>query len=241
MSCSALKRKYRDQLRAPRARRRVPPPARHPEVIARRQASRPGHFMPASLLDSQFATLEPLAPDEHGRRRRRRPERRRDRPGLRRPASTQPTQTADEQEHHVPRRPRRRTDSSNPSPPAGSWSLAALRRPSRLIVVLITWVKVHPFLALILGGAHRRHRRRAEHQRRHRQLLHRLRYDGRGRRRADRARRHVRQAARRLRRRRPDRRHDRRHVLAAGCCRGRWPASARSSVCRCSSRSASCC
>ena len=66
MSCSALKRKYRDQLR------------RHtdavtflhldgtPQVIARRQASRPGHFMPASLLESQFRTLEPLEPDEHG-------------------------------------------------------------------------------------------------------------------------------------------------------------------------------
>lgn len=35
-------------------------------MIARRQASRPGHFMPASLLDSQFATLEPLGDDEHG-------------------------------------------------------------------------------------------------------------------------------------------------------------------------------
>ena len=37
-----------------------------PEVIGRRQASRPGHFMPASLLASQFDTLEPLAPDENG-------------------------------------------------------------------------------------------------------------------------------------------------------------------------------
>lgn len=66
MSCSALKRKYRDQLRR-----------HHPEVtflhlqgtrevIARRQASRPGHFMPASLLDSQFKTLELLGDDEAG-------------------------------------------------------------------------------------------------------------------------------------------------------------------------------
>jgi gluconokinase len=36
------------------------------EVIARRQASRPGHFMPAALLDSQFKTLEPLESDEAG-------------------------------------------------------------------------------------------------------------------------------------------------------------------------------
>ena len=35
-------------------------------MIGRRQASRPGHFMPASLLASQFATLEPLEADERG-------------------------------------------------------------------------------------------------------------------------------------------------------------------------------
>ena len=66
MSCSALKRKYRDQLR------RHCPDVIHlhlagsPEVIGRRQASRPGHFMPASLLASQFETLEPLEADEPG-------------------------------------------------------------------------------------------------------------------------------------------------------------------------------
>ncbi len=66
VSCSALKRGYRDAIRArcadasfvllhgPRA------------VIERRQATRPGHFMPASLLDSQFAILEPLEADEPG-------------------------------------------------------------------------------------------------------------------------------------------------------------------------------
>ena len=37
-----------------------------PEVIGRRQASRPGHFMPPSLLASQFETLEPLDSDEAG-------------------------------------------------------------------------------------------------------------------------------------------------------------------------------
>ena len=66
MSCSALKRRYRDQLRhhAPGVTF-VHLDGSH-EVIAARQASRPGHFMPASLLHSQFATLEPLAPDERG-------------------------------------------------------------------------------------------------------------------------------------------------------------------------------
>ena len=43
-----------------------PIPPGTPAVIARRQASRPGHFMPASLLASQFATLEPLTDDERG-------------------------------------------------------------------------------------------------------------------------------------------------------------------------------
>ncbi|WP_148613928.1 gluconokinase [Nocardioides rubriscoriae] len=66
VACSALKRSYRDLLRrhAP-AVRFVHLDGAH-ETIARRQADRPGHFMPASLLDSQVATLEPLAPDEDG-------------------------------------------------------------------------------------------------------------------------------------------------------------------------------
>ena len=69
MSCSALKRKYRDQLRhhAPGVEFVHLDGSR--EVIARRQASRPGHFMPASLLASQFATLEPLAAGRAGCRR----------------------------------------------------------------------------------------------------------------------------------------------------------------------------
>ena len=102
-------------------------------------------------------------------------------------------------------------------PVAGGWQLViAALLAIGLIVVLITWPKVHPFLALILGGLTVGMVAGREHQRRHHQLLHRLRYDGRGRRRADRARRHVRQAAGRLRRRRPDRRHDRRARLARG-------------------------
>lgn len=61
VACSALKRRYRDMLRAdgvplivihlhgPRA------------LLADRMAARPGHFMPLSLLDSQLDTLEPPA------------------------------------------------------------------------------------------------------------------------------------------------------------------------------------
>lgn len=66
ISCSALKRAYRDQIRAHAPRAAFVHLHGTREVIARRQASRPGHFMPASLLDSQFDTLEPLAEDEAG-------------------------------------------------------------------------------------------------------------------------------------------------------------------------------
>ncbi len=66
MSCSALKRRYRDQLRSHASGVEFVHLDGTEEVIARRQASRPGHFMPASLLASQFATLEPLDADELG-------------------------------------------------------------------------------------------------------------------------------------------------------------------------------
>ena len=66
VSCSALKRKYRDQLRRHCPAASFVHLSGSPDLIARRQASRPGHFMPASLLASQFATLEPLEPDERG-------------------------------------------------------------------------------------------------------------------------------------------------------------------------------
>lgn len=66
VSCSALRLRYRDQLRGHAARVEFLHLHGTHEVIARRQASRPGHFMPASLLASQFATLEALEADERG-------------------------------------------------------------------------------------------------------------------------------------------------------------------------------
>jgi gluconokinase len=66
MSCSALKRTYRDQLRLHCPDVEFLHLVGTPEVIGRRQASRPGHFMPPSLLKSQFDTLEPLESDERG-------------------------------------------------------------------------------------------------------------------------------------------------------------------------------
>ena len=66
MSCSALKRAYRDTLREHVPDVELLHLDGTREVIAKRQASRPGHFMPASLLTSQFQTLEPLEGDERG-------------------------------------------------------------------------------------------------------------------------------------------------------------------------------
>ena len=62
VTCSALKRSYRDVLR----RDEVTFVYLHGEYdqIARRLAARQGHFMPPELLASQFADLEPPAPDE---------------------------------------------------------------------------------------------------------------------------------------------------------------------------------
>jgi gluconokinase len=66
MSCSALKRRYRDQLRSHRTDVAFLHLTGSPELIGARQAGRPGHFMPSSLLISQFDALEPLDPDERG-------------------------------------------------------------------------------------------------------------------------------------------------------------------------------
>lgn len=67
VACSALKRAYRDQLRAAAG------PglwclylALDRDTARDRVARRTGHFMPARLVDSQFETLEPLEPDEPG-------------------------------------------------------------------------------------------------------------------------------------------------------------------------------
>jgi gluconokinase len=66
MSCSALKRGYRDQLRSHCPRIEFLHLTGSPELIGRRHVGRSGHFMPSSLVMSQFDTLEPLDPDEHG-------------------------------------------------------------------------------------------------------------------------------------------------------------------------------
>lgn len=64
VSCSALKRAYRDQLRGADPEIRFVHLTGDPALIAQRMSQRPGHFMPATLLDSQLATLEIPASDE---------------------------------------------------------------------------------------------------------------------------------------------------------------------------------
>lgn len=64
VTCSALKRRYRDRLRAAAPDLRFIHLHGDVALVAARQAARQGHFMPASLIASQFATLEPPAAEE---------------------------------------------------------------------------------------------------------------------------------------------------------------------------------
>ncbi len=65
VACSALRRSYRDLLRGQVAGLQFVELV-VPEARLRSRVSRRDHFMPATLLDSQLATLEPLASDEPG-------------------------------------------------------------------------------------------------------------------------------------------------------------------------------
>ena len=66
ISCSALKRSYRDIIRATAPQTAFLHLAAPKPVLAARVAQRKDHFMPPDLLDSQYAALEPLGPDESG-------------------------------------------------------------------------------------------------------------------------------------------------------------------------------
>jgi gluconokinase len=65
LSCSALKRSYRDTLRSQARNLALVYLAGSPDLLAQRMAARKGHYMPPSLLASQLATLEPPQDDEH--------------------------------------------------------------------------------------------------------------------------------------------------------------------------------
>lgn len=64
ITCSALKRSYRDRLRAAAPDLVLVYLHGSPELLASRMAQRDGHFMPQSLLESQLATLEEPSADE---------------------------------------------------------------------------------------------------------------------------------------------------------------------------------
>ena len=66
LSCSALKRRYRDLFRAADPHLVFVHLVGDRDLIASRMHARAGHYMPPSLLDSQFRDLEPLEPDEIG-------------------------------------------------------------------------------------------------------------------------------------------------------------------------------
>ncbi|MBJ6617312.1 gluconokinase [Streptomyces griseoincarnatus] len=66
VSCSALKRSYRDRLRAAAPGVVFVHLTGDRALVEDRMSHRQGHFMPTALLDSQFATLQPLEPDEAG-------------------------------------------------------------------------------------------------------------------------------------------------------------------------------
>lgn len=63
-ACSALKRRYRDVLRGDGGPVFFLHLAGSPELMRQRLAARSDHFMPASLIESQFAALEPPGADE---------------------------------------------------------------------------------------------------------------------------------------------------------------------------------
>ena len=66
VTCSALKRSYRDLLDGAEGDVRFVHLSGDTELILERMKTRSGHFMPASLLPSQISTLEPLDDGERG-------------------------------------------------------------------------------------------------------------------------------------------------------------------------------
>jgi carbohydrate kinase (thermoresistant glucokinase family) len=66
VACSALRRVYRERILAGAPNTFFIHLNGSREILEQRLGNRTGHFMPAALLDSQLATLEPLAGDEPG-------------------------------------------------------------------------------------------------------------------------------------------------------------------------------
>ena len=66
VACSALKRQYRERILQGAPDTVFIHLSGDRDLLMQRLGNRKNHFMPASLLDSQLATLEPLGDDEHG-------------------------------------------------------------------------------------------------------------------------------------------------------------------------------
>jgi gluconokinase len=66
VTCSALRRSYRELLREGRPQVRFLHLVADPDLVAGRISDRGDHYMPATLLPSQYDALEPLEPDEPG-------------------------------------------------------------------------------------------------------------------------------------------------------------------------------
>lgn len=66
LACSALKHRYRDVLRTGSDTLCFLHLDGESQVVAARVGHRVNHYMPASLIDSQYEALEPLTPDECG-------------------------------------------------------------------------------------------------------------------------------------------------------------------------------
>lgn len=66
IACSALKRAYRDRIRTAAPGTFFVHLDGSREILEQRLGARTAHFMPATLLDSQLAILEPLGSDEPG-------------------------------------------------------------------------------------------------------------------------------------------------------------------------------
>ncbi|HEX2903417.1 MAG TPA: gluconokinase [Jatrophihabitans sp.] len=66
LACSALKRRYRDVLRSRSHQLTFLHLVGNAAVVTERVAHRQGHYMPTSLVQSQYEALEPLQPDERG-------------------------------------------------------------------------------------------------------------------------------------------------------------------------------
>lgn len=66
VSCSALRRRYRDTLRSACPTAFFVHLTGDPDTLEHRMGARTDHFMPKALLDSQLAALEPLETDEAG-------------------------------------------------------------------------------------------------------------------------------------------------------------------------------